>query len=145
MLSPIENSTPSGGSDRIERRLVLRAPREQVWRALTSPDEFGAYLGWKLAGTFAVGERLSGRPLDPNYQGCSVVLTVERLVPREVLSYSWHPQAVDPQIDYEGEPTTLVEFRLEETSDSTVLTVTESGFDHIRSERLLPARYRSWP
>jgi uncharacterized protein YndB with AHSA1/START domain len=42
---------------------------------------------------------------------------------------------VDPAVDYSGEPTTLVEFRLEEVDGGTRLTVVESGFDHIPAGR----------
>jgi len=38
-------------------------------------------------------------------------------------------------VDYSGEPTTLVEFRLEEAPGGTRLTVTESGFDRIPVSR----------
>ena len=38
-------------------------------------------------------------------------------------------------MDYSGEPTTLVEFRLEEAPGGTRLTVTESGFDRIPVSR----------
>ena len=55
-----------------------------------------------------------------------------RLTP---LSYRWHPYAIDPATDYSTEPTTLVEFRLEETADGRMLTVTESGFEHIPLHR----------
>ena len=45
--------------------------------------------------------------------------------------------ATDPDVDYSGEATTLVEFRLETKNGGTLLTVTESGFDSI------PEEYRS--
>ena len=38
-------------------------------------------------------------------------------------------------MDYSGERTTLVEFRLEEVTGGTRLTVTESGFDRIPAAR----------
>jgi hypothetical protein len=34
-------------------------------------------------------------------------------------------------VDYSAEPTTLVEFILEETAEGVLLTVTESGFEGI--------------
>ncbi len=42
-----------------------------------------------------------------------------------------HPYAVDPDIDYSKEPTTLVEVGLEAKAGGTLLIVTESGFDAI--------------
>ena len=58
-------------------------------------------------------------------------VVVERMEPEQYFSYRWHPYAVDPNIDYSDEPRTLVEFRLEESGDGTVLTIIESGFDRI--------------
>jgi uncharacterized protein YndB with AHSA1/START domain len=42
---------------------------------------------------------------------------------------------MNPAIDYKAEPTTLVEFRLEETSGGTAITITESGFDRLPASR----------
>ena len=39
--------------------------------------------------------------------------------------------AIDPKVDYSAEPTTLVEFRLEEKDGGTAVTIVESGFDRI--------------
>jgi hypothetical protein len=50
-------------------------------------------------------------------------------------AFRWHPFSVDRQVDYSKEPTTLVEFSLEEVSGGVLLTVTESGFDKIPIER----------
>ena len=44
-------------------------------------------------------------------------------------SFRWHPYAIDPGVDYSGEPTTLVVFTLGEVEGGTLLTVVESGFD----------------
>jgi hypothetical protein len=52
-----------------------------------------------------------------------------------LFSLRWHPYAIDPTVDYSKEPTTLVEFRLEEAPGGTLLTVVESGFDRIPVER----------
>lgn len=43
--------------------------------------------------------------------------------------------AVDRSADYAAEPMTLVEFRLEETEQGTLLMISESGFDSIALER----------
>ena len=49
-------------TDRIEKRIVLRAPRARVWRALSDPREFGAWFGVDLEGaSFAVGAAVKGR------------------------------------------------------------------------------------
>jgi hypothetical protein len=52
-----------------------------------------------------------------------------------LFSYRWHPYAIDPAVDYSGEPATLVEFRLEPTPSGTRLTVTETGFEALPAAR----------
>jgi uncharacterized protein YndB with AHSA1/START domain len=122
-------------SDRVEKTILLRAPRTRVWRALTDADEFGAWFRVKLEGGFAVGKRIEGKITHPGYEHLTMEVAVERMDAEQLFSFRWHPYAVDPKIDYSTEPTTLVEFRLEEVADGTLLTVVESGFDRIPSER----------
>jgi uncharacterized protein YndB with AHSA1/START domain len=122
-------------TDRIEKKVVLRAPRSRVWRALADAEEFGAWFGMRLEGTFAPGKRIKGRVTVPGYEHVTGDITVEQIVPERLFSYRWHPYAVDPAVDYSGEPTTLVELRLEEVAGGTQLTVVESGFDRIPPAR----------
>ncbi len=122
-------------TDRIEKSLVLRAPRSRVWQALANADEFGAWFGVKVQGEFAPGASVVGQITTPGYEHLSMELFVEQVEPESLFSYRWHPYAIDPDVDYTSEPTTLVEFRLEEVGDGTRLTVVESGFDQIPAER----------
>jgi Activator of Hsp90 ATPase homolog 1-like protein len=46
--------------------------------------------------------------------------------PERLFSFTWHPYAIDPNVNYSGEPATLVEFRLEPKGGGTLLTVTEA-------------------
>lgn len=124
-------ATTTSTTDRIEKQVRLRAPRPRVWRALTDVKEFGEWFGVKLAGTFAPGQRLRGKITHQDYSHVTMEITVERVEPERLVSWRWHPYAVDPAVDYSGEPTTLVEFHLEEVADGTQLTVVESGFDRI--------------
>src|SRR5260370_1312138 len=39
-------------TDRIEKQMLLHAPRARVWRALTNAEEFGSWFGIKLDGPF---------------------------------------------------------------------------------------------
>jgi len=120
-------------TDRIEKTIVLRAPRARVWRALARADEFGAWFGVALEGVFAPGARLTGRITTPGpgHERLTMEIVVERVEPEQLLSYRWHPYAVEPGVDYAREPTTLVEFHLADVADGTQLTVVESGFDGI--------------
>ena len=122
-------------SDRIERKILLQVPRSRVWRALTKAEEFGAWFRVKLEGEFAVGKKIQGKITYPGYEHLRMDVTVERMDEEKLFSLRWHPYAIDPKVDYSKEPTTLVEFRLEEVADGTMLTVVESGFDQIPAER----------
>jgi uncharacterized protein YndB with AHSA1/START domain len=118
-------------TDRIEKKIVLRAPRSRVWHAIADAEQFGAWFGARLEGEFAPGARVEGRITSPGYEHVTMEMTVERVDPERLFSYRWHPYAVEPGVDYSNEPTTLVEFRLDEVAGGTELTVVESGFDRI--------------
>jgi uncharacterized protein YndB with AHSA1/START domain len=135
-----------GSTDRIEKEIVLRAPRERVWRASSDAAQFGDWFGIELEGAFVPGARINGRvkptTADPavaemqkKYAGMPVSFFVERVEPLRLLSYRWHPFAIDPKADYSNEPMTLVTFTLEPVDGGTRLRVIESGFDSIPLER----------
>jgi len=117
-------------TDRIEKRITLRATPARVWRALADAQEFSAWFGMALSEGFAPGKTVNGTV---RYQGktLSFTLLIERMEPERLLALRWHPFAVDPEVDYSSEPMTLVEFALAASPEGTVLTVTESGFDQI--------------
>ena len=118
-------------TDRIETSIVLNAPRSRVWRAIANAEEFGVWFRVKLEGAFTPGARVVGRITYPGYEHVIMEVWVERMDPERLFSYRWHPCAVEPGVDYSDEPTTLVEFRLDEVDGGTRLTVVESGFDRI--------------
>jgi uncharacterized protein YndB with AHSA1/START domain len=118
-------------TDRIEKRVVLRAPRSRVWRAISTAEEFGTWFRMSLEGAFAEGATIRGRITIPGYEHVTLEMLVERIEPERYFSYRWHPYAIDLAVDYSAEPTTLVEFTLEETEGGTALTIVESGFDRI--------------
>ncbi len=122
-------------TDRIEKRVLLRAPRSRVWRAIADAEEFGAWFRVKLDGPFAEGATVRGSITYPGYEHVTMEVVVERIEPERYFAYRWHPNAVDPRADYSSEPTTLVEFRLEEAEGGTLLTIVESGFDRIPLSR----------
>ncbi|AOJ73043.1 MULTISPECIES: SRPBCC family protein [Burkholderia] len=123
-------------TDRIERRIVLSAPRSRVWRALTNADEFGAWFRVDLAGqTFEAGRHVEGRITYPGYEHVVLQMRIERIEPEHHFSYRWHPAAVDPALDYSQETPTLVAFELADVEAGTLLTIIESGFDKLPIER----------
>ena len=127
-------------ADRIERTILLKAPRSRVWRALSNAEEFGNWFGVALKGkVFAAGQRVQGQITYPGYEHIVFEVLIERLEPERLLSWRWHPYAVDPAVDYSKEPTTLVVFELKEIEGGTLLSVVESGFDNVPLSRRLEA------
>jgi len=122
-------------TDRIEKKVVLRAPRARVWRAIANAEEFGQWFRVRLDGAFAQGRSVRGNITHPGYEHLNFELWVERIEPERYFAYRWHPYAIDPAVDYSTEPTTLVEFRLDEAKGGTLLTIVESGFDQIPAGR----------
>ena len=133
-------------SDRIEKKILLHAPRERVWRAISDARQFGSWFGVKLDGPFVAGARVTGKiapttvdaevaKMQKPYEGFAFEITVDRVEPMRLFSFRWHPGGLDPGVDYSKEPTTVVAFELEEASGGTMLTITESGFEQIPLER----------
>jgi uncharacterized protein YndB with AHSA1/START domain len=133
-------------TDRIEKRILLRAPLERVWLAISDAAEFGSWFGMKVDGPFVPGAHLHAvvvpTTVDPKvaasqktYEGTPFELMIEQMSPHRLFSFRWHPFAIDPNVDYSAEPTTLVTLTLEETEGGVMLTITESGFDGIPLER----------
>jgi uncharacterized protein YndB with AHSA1/START domain len=133
-------------TDRIEKQVTLHASLPRVWRAVSDSSEFGSWFGMKFDGPFVPGMPIRGvivpTTIDPEvaetqkpYTGKPVELLIEQMEPEKLFSFRWHPYAVDGEVDYRAEPTTLVAFTFEESSTGVLLTLTESGFDSIPLER----------
>lgn len=143
-------------TDRIEKRVTLRAPVSRVWRAIADAQELGRWFGFTLEGPFVPGKRMKGTfegtideaaliahqrqlGLQPSRvklpDQAAVFCTVERIEPERLFSFRWIPYAIDEEADPEHEPTTLVELHLEPTSEGTLLTIVESGFDRVPAHR----------
>ena len=125
----------STSTDRIEKQIVLKAPLQRVWRALTDSGEFGEWFRVKLTRPFVAGKRITGPVLHKGYEHITWDVTIEQMVPEKLFSWRWRPHAIDPDKDYSQEPTTLVVFELSEVPGGTLLKVTESGFDGVPIER----------
>ena len=126
-------------TDRIEKRIELNASVSRVWRALTDYREFGEWFRVKIEGPFVAGQVSRGQIAYPGYEHLRWEAIVQRIEPERFFSFTWHPYAVDPKMDYSNETPTLVEFRLEKIATGTLLVVTESGFDRIPSHRRVEA------
>jgi len=133
-------------TDRIEKQVVLRAPLARVWRAISDAEEFGRWFGVRFDGPFVAGTSITAA-IAPTvvdegvakrqeaHAGQQSIWQIVAIEPQRRFAYRWHPFAIDPDVDYDAEPTTLVEFTLSETSDGVLLTIVESGFDAIPLSR----------
>jgi uncharacterized protein YndB with AHSA1/START domain len=130
----------TASTDRIERNILLKAPRSRVWRALSNPKEFGDWFGVSLLSkSIAAGQPVRGHITHPGYEHVVFEVMIERVEPEHLLSWRWHPYAVDSAVDYSAEPTTLVVFELQDAEGGTLLKVVESGFDNVPAARRLEA------
>jgi uncharacterized protein YndB with AHSA1/START domain len=123
-------------TDRIERKVLIKATRARVWRAVSDAAEFGSWFGVDFKGkTFVAGKSVQGKITYPGYEHLTMEVLIDQVVPERLLSWRWHPAAIDPAVDYSHEPTTLVVFELEEVDGGIMLSVVESGLDKIPLER----------
>ncbi|MCV7279769.1 SRPBCC family protein [Mycolicibacterium flavescens] len=137
-------------TDRIEKEVLLKAPLERVWRAISDAEEFGRWFGVRFDGPFRAGVAVTGvmtptavdadvaKAQEP-YAGLADVWHIEAVEPQRRLAYRWHPYGAEEGLDLTDEPTTLVEFTLEDTADGVLLRIVESGFDALPAERRGPA------
>jgi uncharacterized protein YndB with AHSA1/START domain len=137
MIAATQQMTQDRSStDRIEKKVELRAPRSRVWRAITTAREFSAWFRMDLDGEFAEGATLHGTVTRPGNEHVNPIeMLIGQIEPERYFSYRWHPYALDAAVDYSAEPMTLVEFILEETEGGTAVTIVESGFDRIPLSR----------
>jgi uncharacterized protein YndB with AHSA1/START domain len=126
---------PSSSTDRIEKSVVLDAPRHRVWRAITDVAQFNQWFGVNLESPFTPSAVVKGNMTYPGYEHLVMTIWIDRIEPERLFSFRWHPYAIDPDQNYDNEPTTLVTFTLEDASARTKLTIVESGFDAIPESR----------
>jgi uncharacterized protein YndB with AHSA1/START domain len=133
-------------TDRIEKKVLLKAPLDRVWRAISDSSEFGRWFGVRFDGPFVAGESVRGvitptqvddevAKMQEPHSGRAQTWQIVAVEPQKRLAFRWHPFAVESGVDYAKEPTTLVEFTLEAAGDGVWLRIVESGFDAIAAER----------
>ena len=133
-------------TDRIEKTILLKAPLDRVWRAISDSAEFGRWFGVRFDGPFVAGESVTGvmtptqvdeevAKIQEPHAGTRSTWQIVALEPQKRFAFRWHPFAIDSDVDYSQEPTTLVEFTLTDAADGVMLRIVESGFDAIPIER----------
>lgn len=125
-------------SNRIEKRIELKAPASRVWRALTNYREFGQWFKVKLENALAPDQVLRGQITYPGYEHIPWEARVEKMEPEHLFSFTWPHlksfEKTDKPADYAHAPRTLVEFRLEPSPGGTLLVLTESRFESIPAD-----------
>jgi uncharacterized protein YndB with AHSA1/START domain len=111
-------------TDRIEREIIIDAPRERVWNVLTQPEHVAKWFG----DSAEMDPQPGGKMLFGWSGHGSYHALVERYEPPGFFSYRWARDI--------GEPvgpgnSTLVEFTLTPDGEGTRLLVVESGFDSL--------------
>jgi uncharacterized protein YndB with AHSA1/START domain len=132
---------------RVERKILVRAPRERVWKVLTTVDDFSKWFEVETSGTFVPGARLHVTSTNAACKGLEFEMVVDRMEPPRMFSWRWHPGMPDLAVDYSKEPMTLVVFELTEIAGGTEVMVTETGFDRIslaRRARVLADNDKGW-
>ena len=133
-------------TDCIEKSVELNAPLGRVWQAISNSTEFGLWFGVKFNGPFVSGESMKGvivtttvndevAAMQKPYEGMPFNIVVQQMVPEKLFSFRWHPYAIESDVDYSAEQTTLVEFNLEASENCVTLRLTECGFDTLPPER----------
>ncbi len=113
---------------RVERAVVLPAPRHAVWPALADPDRLAAWLGGRVELDARVGGRVVVSDEDGERWG-----TVEECEPGGTLVLRLWARAA-------GLSGTRVEFTLDDVDERTRLTVVESRIGSARSPQAVGAR-----
>lgn len=136
----------ASSTDKIEKKVLLKACRERVWQAISDSTNFGKWFGVKFDGPFVAGQQIRGQitptQVDPDvakmqepHTGKPFVIIVDCIEPMTRFAFRWHPFAIDSHKDYSQEAMTLVAFELADADGGILLTITESGFDQIPIER----------
>jgi uncharacterized protein YndB with AHSA1/START domain len=110
---------------RIERDILIEAPVEVVWRAVTEPDQISSW----FTDTAVIDVREGGEGTLTWNEGAATKPTTARIsvvtvAPPQTFSFRWaHPEGVEARQDN----SVLVEFTLLPEGDHTRLRVVETG------------------
>lgn len=137
--------------DRVESTILINAPRSRVWQALSRAETFGKWFGANLAGqAFEPGRRVRGPMTIEGHTHVIFDVIVGQVEPERLLSWRWHPHAVEAGADYSNdEERTVVTYTLQDApGGATRVTVVETGFDKVPPDRRMSAIRgvsKGWP
>lgn len=131
--------------DAIDQQVIIAAPRERVWTALTDPEQLRT---WFSTGGCRVDLRVGGE-ISFDWMEMTGRATILAIEPPSRFIWSWVPGMLeDAALPLAGQPTTTVEFALEETADGhTIVTSRETGFAAMTDsdrDRAFPTNLAGW-
>jgi uncharacterized protein YndB with AHSA1/START domain len=133
--------------DSIERQITVRAPKERVFQAISDPEQIVKWFPDAVEGSLDLGSR----PYFDFGSYGKVQVFVEAVEPNDYFAYRWLTGCDEVPGGYTGDvndlANTLVEFRLEDTPDGTLVRLKESGFASLpadRAERALKDNSGGW-
>src|SRR5258708_19609133 len=96
-------------TDRIEKSVVLRAPRERVWRAISDSKQFGSWFGVEFDGPFKAGASIVGKIVPTSvdakiakrqepYKGHPFDLMLAPIHPIRLSPFPCHPLPIPPAL-----------------------------------------------
>src|SRR5260370_3154104 len=111
--------------DRIEREVVVAAPRERVWEIITQAEHVGKWVGESAE----VDLRPGGTIVLRWAKYGTLYGTIEKIDEQHFFSYRWNPGIFGEKPTNEN--STLVEFSLTPQGRETRLRVVETGFSRL--------------
>lgn len=116
---------------KIEKNVVLRAPRTKVWDALTTEEGWTGWFSEGVIGDFTPGSTLT---LDFGAHGLCYALVTDRKE-LELFQLKWHPGEDCTLEAYPAEQMTTITFRLSDHEKGTLLEMVEDGFESVSDAR----------
>jgi uncharacterized protein YndB with AHSA1/START domain len=111
--------------DRIEREVVVAAPRERVWEIITQAEHVGKWFGDSAEVDLRPGGAIV---LRWDKYGTAYGM-IEKVDEPHYFSYRWNPGIFDEKPT--NETSTLVEFALTPQGEQTRVRVVETGFSRL--------------
>src|SRR5689334_13129657 len=77
MTAQTQQPRDAVSTDRIEKRVELRATRSRVWRAIADATQFATWFGVKLDSAFVAGVTTRGHITKPGYEHLKIEMQVQ--------------------------------------------------------------------
>lgn len=118
--------------DAIIKEIVVKAPKDRVYKAISDSQEVTKWFPNIVEGDYEVGKTAIFNFTSENHKAA---VYVEAARPTDYFSYRWVPGGSNSFTgDVLSVPNTLVEFTLEDMGEETKVTVKESGFSQLPAE-----------